>query len=434
MRRPPVSRFSISWSFATTPARSARRRVSAWLGGGLSLILGWGVAGAVAAGSPEIGHLELVEVDSVSTSAYVVTATVYESGGKHYLFSGGGKSELDTFLIGADGQLTPLRSYTLWQGKQAGPARGLVTATIGGKDFLFVGNKFGNAIEVHRIHPGGVLERVFLEKDSELTHLGVVITLKVVAMKSASYLLAGGLDEKPGLSSFLIHEDGSLTHVQSTPDDDEIFTDGIIGMISHRIDGRTFVVAGGFQDSGVSSFEIHEDGRFTNVHNVGDDLSRFLNGTYPVDGVTLADQHFALVGHRHHRYYKRAGFIKNPNFVYHGNGVTVFKVDGAGALQIQSVLGDGPGVNIAGQTRIESLKLNEEQALVFIGTRDGQSIQLGLLDAQGSLRPVGFKQLDYGIYYAMAAVEIDGRSFVFAGSTDSPALHAYEVKFPTESR
>ena len=376
------------------------------------------------AGSPE-----LVEVDTDRTSAYVVTATVHETGGKYFLFSGGGKSELDTFSIDPDGQLTPLKSYTLWQGKtQAGPARGLVTATIAGKDFLFVGNKHGNAVEVHRIYPDGSLERVFVEEDSELTHLGVVITLKVVEMKAATYLLVGGLENDPGLSSFRIGEDGSLTHVQSMKDTAEIFTDGIIGMISHQIEGRTFLVVGGFQDSGVSSFEIHEDGRFTNVNNVGDDLTKFLNGVYPVDGVTLGDQHFAIVGHRHHTYYKRGGFIKNPDFVFHGNGVTVFRVDAAGEMKIQSVLGDGPGINITGQTRIESLRLSDERALVFIGTKDGHSIEISMLDQRGTLLPVGLAQLDYGIYYAMTAAKIGERYFVFVGSTDDPVMHSYEVK------
>ncbi len=123
-----------------------------------------------------------------------------------------------------------------------------------------------------------------------------------------SYLLVGGLEKDPGLTSFRIHADGSLTHVQSIEDSPEIFTDGIIGMSEHTIGSHTFLVTGGFQDSGVSSFEIHRNGTFTNISNIADDLRRFLNGTYPVEGITLGGENFVNVGHRHHRFYTRNGF------------------------------------------------------------------------------------------------------------------------------
>ncbi|GAB5559804.1 MAG: hypothetical protein SynsKO_14510 [Synoicihabitans sp.] len=400
-------------------------------------MLGWvcfaALGGAAQQARPMDPIVEFTEVDTVATSAYVVTSTVHERDGKYFLYAGGGKSELAAFSIGREGRLTPIASYTLWKGeKRAGPARGLVTATVAGTEYLFVGNKFGNAVEVHRIKTDGSLERVFVVEDTHLTHLGVVITLEVVQIDNASFLLVGGLEKEPGLTSFLINADGSLQHVQSMKDSPEIFTDGIIGMAKYTIGSHTFLVTGGFQDSGVSSFEIHRDGTFTNISNVGDDLRRFLNGAYPVEGITLGKENFVIVGHRHHRYYTRNGFIKDPDFVYHGNGVTVFKLDRFGRLKIQSVLGGGSGINIAGQTQIQSLKLSEDRALVLIATKDGKSVQAGVLDGQGTLVPAGYETLDFGIYYAMSAVEIGERYFVIVGSTDDPRIKSYEVNFKTE--
>ena len=62
-------------------------------------------------------------------------------------------------------------------------------------------------------------------------------------------------------------------------DTDDIFTDG---MSTHRSNGKTFLFTGGFQDNGLSSFRIYEDGKFENISNIGDDNVLYLNGTYPV--------------------------------------------------------------------------------------------------------------------------------------------------------
>ena len=133
-------------------------------------------------------------------------------------------------------------------------------------------------------------------------------------MESASYLFIGGLEETPGLSSFKIEDDGKLTHVQSMKDDEKIFTDGIIGMFTHKIEGNTYLYTGGFQDNGISSFKVQDNGTFKNINNISDNTTdRYLTGAYPVTGVKLGDNYYIIVGHRHHKYYKRNGFIKNPD-------------------------------------------------------------------------------------------------------------------------
>lgn len=88
------------------------------------------------------------------------------------------------------------------------------------------------------------------------------------------------------------------------------------------------------------------------------------------------------------------------------------------------MLGGGSGINIAGQTQIQSLKLSEESALIFITTKDGKSVQAGFLDGQGTLIPAGFETLDFGVQYAMSAAQIDGRNFVFVGSTGDQVLRS----------
>ncbi len=381
----------------------------------------------------------LLKIDSKSTTNNTVTATTYTKNGIDYVYSGGDGGYIDVFKINSTGKLTTVGTYELFNKK--GPARGIVADNIAGNDYLFVGNKNGNAIEVFHIENAGTLKRVLLLKDTDETHLGTVITLKVIHMKKTSYLFAGGLERKsPGLSCFKIHTDGKLTHVQSMKDNDTIHTDGIIGMYSHKIKNKTFLFTGGFQDNGISSFEVFENGHFKNISNITDNTTnRYLTGTYPVDGVTLGNNNYVVVGHRHHKFYTKgitSGWIKKTDFVYHGDGVSVFKITSKGELIPHHVLIDDKYTKISGQTRIEILKLNADKAIVAIATRDDSSIQICILSKDGKLTPSGYLETGYPIYYGMASKKIGADFFLFAGSVDPKLkqLHSYKINFEKDNK
>ncbi|MDO6736905.1 Dabb family protein [Wenyingzhuangia sp. 2_MG-2023] len=356
-----------------------------------------------------------------------VTVTSYEKEGSHYVYAGG-YGNIDVFGLNKEGQLTPISNHELY--KQKGPARGMVADKINGTDFLFVANKYGDAIETFKILNNGSLERVALVEDTEETYLGTAITLQVVHMKKASYLFIGGLEETPGLSCFKIQSDGKLTHVQSMKDDEKIHTDGIIGMFTHKIKGKTFLYTGGFQDNGVSGFRVYKNGTFKNINNIDDNTTdRYLTGAYPVTGVTFGDDHYVIVGHRHHKYYKRGGFIKRPNFTYHGDAVSVFKIDRRGKLIPHSLLIDDETTKLSGQTRIEVLSTNNNEAILAVGTRDDASIQLCKLDKDGMLSPINYLETGFSIYYGLKSHKIGEDYFLIAGSNrfDFKKLVAYKV-------
>ncbi len=357
-----------------------------------------------------------------------VSITSYEKKGSHYVYTGGA-GDIDVFRLNEDGKLIPVSNHELY--KKKGPARGLVADNIGGTDFLFVGNKHGDAVEVFKILNDGALKQVFMVKDTESTHLETVITLQVVHMKQSSYLFVGGLELKtPGLSCFKIHPDGKLTHVQSMKDDDTIFTDGIIGMFVHKINGKTFLYTGGFQDNGVSSFRVYENGTFKNINNIADNTTnRYLTGAYPVTGVKLGSRYFVIVGHRHHKYYKRGNFIKNPDFVYHGDGVSVFEINRRGALVPHFVLKDDESSKLQGQTRIEVISNTGNEAILAVGTRDDASIQLCKLDQNGILTPINYLETGFSIYYGLRSHKINEDHFLIAGSNrfDLGKVASYKI-------
>ena len=343
-----------------------------------------------------------------------VSVTSYEKAGSHFVYAGG-VGNVDVYSLDKNGILTPISNHELHM--KTGPARGMVADNINGTDFLFVANKHGNVIETFKILDNGSLDRVSLVEDTNETHLGTAITLQVIHMKNAAYLFIGGLEETPGLSSFKIQNDGKLTHVQSMKDDETIHTDGIIGMFTHKINGKTFLYTGGFQDNGVSSFRIYDDGTFKNINNISDNnTDRYLTGAYPVTGVTLGDNKYVIVGHRHHKYYERNGFIKKTDFVYHGDAVSVFKVNNKGALVPHSLLKDNENTKLQGQTRIELVSNNGKEAVFAVGTRDDASIQLCKLNEAGNLTPINYLETGFSIYYGLRSHKIGDDNFLIAGS------------------
>ena len=371
-------------------------------------------------------QFKIVPIDQVETSFNTVTNTAHEIGGQSFLYSAGDGNQIDVFQVQADGKLNPVSTYVVTGGDKT--VRGLITDQIKGQDFLFAGLKGGNAVEVFEINPNGTLNSVFVLPDTDSTYLGIVITLEVIHMESASYLFVGGLEKKPGLSSFKISENGRLEHIQSLADSKELFMDGIIGMSTHKIDGNTFLFTGGFHDNGLSSFRVYEDGRFENVDNLGDDPTLYLNGTYPVISATRSGWNFIVVGHRHHIYYKPTRWVKDRNTYYHhGDAVSVFRVDEQGKLLPRSAFIGNSETLIKGQTRLHKLPFDENYDLVAVATRDDQSIQLCALNNMGRLIDAGKIDTGFPIYYGLSGQKIGDQLFLFAGSVGGKALASYRL-------
>ncbi|MEL6191385.1 MAG: stress protein [Bacteroidota bacterium] len=371
-------------------------------------------------------EFKIVPISTVETSYNTVTCTVHQIDSRNYLYTAGDGNKIDHFKIEDDGSMQFLTNYVVSGGKNT--VRGLITEKIGSNDFLFAGLKGGNAVEVYRINPDGTLKSVFILPDTDTTYLGIVITLQVIHMNTASYLFVGGLEETPGLSSFRISEEGKLTHVQSMADSEELFTDGIIGMSTHLIDGKTFLFTGGFQDNGLSSFRVYEDGHFENVCNISDDRTLFLNGTYPVISASRSDWEYVIVGHRHHIYYKPTPWVKDrQTYYYHGDAVSVFRVDEEGKLMPRSIFQGTSENMIQGQTRLHKLPLDKDHDLIAVATRDDQSIQLCVLNNTGRLIDAGKLNTGFPIYYGLSGQKVGDHLFLFAGSVNGKELVSYRL-------
>lgn len=366
----------------------------------------------------------LTPVSEAETSLNTVTCTVHQLEEITYIYAGGSGDKIDIFSVDAQGKLESV-ARTKVSGKHV---RGVITDKIAGKDFLFAGIKGANAVEVFEIMKDGTLKSVFIAKDTESTYLGTVITLQVVHMTESSYLFVGGLEQAPGLSSFKILPDGHLEHIHSIADTKELFLDGVIAMSIHRIQGKTFLFAGGFHDNGLSSFQVFEDGHFETRDKLGDDPVRYLNGTYPLVSATLGGRHYIVVGHRHHIYYEPTPWVKDrETYYYHGDAVSVFITNEQGEIVPRSVFKGNSETLIKGQTRIQCLPMDDNHELVAVATRDDASIQLCILDHKGRLIDAGNLATGLPVYYGLTGKKIGDRFFLFAGSTEDQTFVSYRL-------
>ncbi|WP_147407435.1 stress protein [Reichenbachiella sp. MSK19-1] len=369
---------------------------------------------------------DIQTVNKVETSFNTVTNTIHQTKQGHFLYSAGDGNQIDLFAINERGEMKAIESYEVSGGKKT--VRGLISDTVHGKDLLFAGLKGGDAVEVFEIKANGRLQSLSVTKDTDTTYLGIVITLQVVHMKDNAYLFVGGLEKTPGLSSFKITPEGDLEHIQSMADTDSIFTDGIIGMSLHVIDGKTYLLTGGFQDNGLSSWRIFENGQFENISNIPDDNNLFLNGTYPVISTTIKGWNYVIVGHRHHSYYQPTPWVKDRHsYYYHGDAITVFWVNNQGQLVPRSAFIDNNETLIQGQTRLHRLPYNQNFDLIAAATRDDQSIQLCMINQNGRLSDAGKIETGFPIYYGLTGYKIEGQLFLFAGSVDGKTMVSYRL-------
>ena len=143
---------------------------------------------------------QLVPLSRINTSYNTVTCTVLELEAGHYVYTAGDGNKIDVFKVHDDGKMEFITRSVVSGGHKS--VRGLVTDKINGKDFLFAGLKGGSAVEVFEINPDGTLNSVFVMPDTDSTYLGVVITLQVIHMESASYLFVGGIGKNTGIEFF----------------------------------------------------------------------------------------------------------------------------------------------------------------------------------------------------------------------------------------
>ncbi|WNJ19071.1 hypothetical protein [Pontibacter sp. G13] len=384
------------------------------------LVLGMCIASCTAPRQASLPTVSLTLLDSIQHPSKLVSVQLHATGPDMIGYTTGEGKTAEAYVISESGKLEMLAQYSLTE--RFGGARALTPVNISGTEFLLLGNKAENALEVYRIESNGALEKIHEVFDTDSTFIDEIVTIHAVELEGRHFIYAGGLDE--GFSCFELTNAGKLIHIQSIADTDAIHVHGMIGMSSMKIGDELFLFTGAFFDNGVSSFRVMENGHLAHVASIEDDETLFLDGAFAVNTVQLGGRHFLLAGHRHTVHYKG---IEGAAERYHGDGINVFEVSANGEMTLHDQLKDDENIRLKGNTRIELIQKNSQEALVFIATRDDHGIQVCSMQEDGILRPIQSLDLGYGVYNGMTVQKLNGTWYLLVGAYEGSTLELYEV-------
>ncbi|WP_421724899.1 hypothetical protein [Bauldia sp.] len=226
-----------------------------------------------------------------------VRVVAAEVGDTTFLFVTGDEDDgVNVFAVHADGTLVNVDTVVDAGALELNGPQSVTSATFGGTTYLFVGGFFDDGVSVFAVGADGSLTNVDnVDNAAHVDHeLIGVIDLTTAVVSGSVYLFAAGQFDN-GVSVFHVAPDGTLTHVDSVDDSDDLAfeIEGAFDITTAKIGASTYLFVAGFSDDGISVFSVAADGTLTHVDNVdnADDpghelaLVRGLS-TAVVDGVT----------------------------------------------------------------------------------------------------------------------------------------------------
>ncbi len=363
--------------------------------------------------------ISLIRLDTTDLSGRLVSVLLDEYEGQLYAYAAGEQQTLQVYEVSASDHLSLIQEIK--HTDRRGGARALTSVSADDSEYIIMGNKANDAIEVYRQQANGTLLLINSTYDTDSSYIGEVVTIDHLTIDGHSYIYAGGLDR--GMSVYELLPKGKLQHVQSIAHDSLHYVHGMIGMTTLERSGRLYAFTGSFFDGGVTSYRVAQDGRLEYISHISDDDELYLNGTFSLTATTIDSSSYLIVGHRHNVHYGTDGAEKD----YHGDGINVFKIHSDGRINPHSTVTDDEQLRFKGITRIELLSLSDTEQYVFIATRDDQGIQICRLDPAGILRPISSIDLGYAVYNGMTIKKHKNRYYLLVGAYDQKRLEIYEI-------
>jgi hypothetical protein len=241
-------------------------------------------------------------------------------------------------------------------------ANGIAAAVVGGNTFLFVGGFVDDGVSVFQVDSNGDLTNKDNVDDADIAGLELdgVLGLTTAQVGTKTFLFTAGFNDN-GVSVFEVAANGTLTNVDNVTDDATLNLDGADAVATVKIKGITYLFASGFGDSGFSTFVVAADGTLINIDNVDDDDNANFN-LLAADGLTT-------------------GRIGNKFFLFvagsQDDGLSVFKIKAAGLTIIGSGAGElidntssAPGQPLASGLGDKIFGLGGNDALKGLGGND----------------------------------------------------------------
>ena len=170
-------------------------------------------------------------------------------------------------------------------------ASAVATAVVAGKTFVFVSGVQDNGVSVFQVNNVGLLvsrDDVDDGDDADFELLGARgLTTALIGTKT--FLFVSAIVDN-GVSVFEVDSDGDLTNVDNVDDADDVdlLLDGVNSVTTAKVGTKTFLFTASSVDNGISVFNVAANGNLTNVDNVADDATLNLDRADAVTTVKIA--------------------------------------------------------------------------------------------------------------------------------------------------
>lgn len=304
---------------------------------------------------------------------------------------------ISAFGLRVDGSVTSLQNIRDNDQLNLAGAANFASAKVGGTSYLYVNAARDDGISVFRINPSGTLTNIQNIQDSDLLELNDTAgRMSVATVGAKSFLIASGKDDN-GISVFEISGNGTLTNTYNVTDDSELNLNDAMDIAAETVGGRTFIFVASEDNDGISAFELHADGTLTNTDNVTDDDTVNLSQCMAVATAKLNGTTYLIASGKG------------------DDGLSVFSINSAGQLQNVFNIADDATLGLDAAQGLTVFTLDTE-TFVAVSGRDDDALSVFHLSEDGTLS-------DMSTIFDDAQVALDNTHYnAFASVGDKPLL------------
>ena len=315
-------------------------------------------------------------------------------------------------------------SWTPAQGNPSSPqqiSRGIQTLAItglgGGTTYTFTAigvDSAGNRSSGVRINgrPMNHLTSVHNVNDSSSLELNGARSVTTASVEGETYLFVAGFNDS-GISVFQIESGGKLVNVHNVPDTDTLELAAAISVTTASVGAETYLFVAGWTDDGVSVFRVQSDGILINVENVSDEGSLELDGARSVTTASVGGETYLFV----------AGQVDD--------GVSVFQIKSGGILSNVHNVSDSGSFELDGANSVTTASVGGETYLFVAGaTDDGVSVfrvqSGGILSNVHNVSDSGSFELDGASSVTTASV--GGETYLFVAGEADDGISVFQIE------
>jgi hypothetical protein len=183
------------------------------------------------------------------------------------------------FQVNGDGTLSNTQNVNDAGVLELDNAMDAIAVQVGARTFVVVAGEDDNGLSVFELHGDGTVTNTFNVTDGGVLNLWGAMGLATATVDGTTYLIAsGGHDD--GLSVFSVSASGQLANVHNVSDSAALGLAGAQGLTTFTIDTATFLAVSGRDDDALSIFHVGAGGVLTNVTAAFDTAGLALDGTF----------------------------------------------------------------------------------------------------------------------------------------------------------